>query len=471
MSIRKRLTVHYAVLLTSLFMGVCLLTYLMARNALISPVDDELQATAEQFQNRTDIFVSGSMGPRIFPRPTSPFETNNLYIVAFSPDGQLLGHSTNLGQNPTPLDELNLTSTQSVYRTLVRNEVYIRVHTHVFYASRGGAGDENEQGVILGRVQVGQSIQAYQETLNLLLVGMALASLLVFTLVFLLGGWTTQAFLKPIEEITVLAGQISRAHDLGRRLPDRGQRDELGRLTLVLNQTFERLENLFRAQQRLLADVSHELRTPLTTMRGNIDLMRRMGEYDPESLDIIQDEIKRMTRLVGDLLLLARADGGSLPIMRHTIELDTLLFEVHRQTQPLQKSSGVKVDMREITPIQMLGDPDRLKQLVIILLDNAIKYTPRGGEVRLSLVQEAHEALIHVSDNGPGIPAEHLPHLFERFYRVDKSRTRAQGGAGLGLSIARWIAEAHGGRIAVTSLVGQGSTFTIHLPRLEETSS
>jgi signal transduction histidine kinase len=248
-------------------------------------------------------------------------------------------------------------------------------------------------------------------------------------------------------------------------LPDPGRRDEIGNLTMVLNRNLERLERLFHARQRFLADVSHELRTPLTTIRGNVDLMRRIGEADPEILDVVQEELERMTRLVGDLMLLARADTGGLPIQRQSVELDTLFLDVYRQVRSIDHD--VQITVEEVDQVGVLGDSDRLKQLILNLVDNAIKYTPPGGKVMMSLSKEDGRSELVVKDTGIGIPAEDLPHIFDRFYRVDKARTRVQGGSGLGLSIAKWIVEAHNGRIEVESEVGKGTTFRVYLPVLK----
>jgi signal transduction histidine kinase len=251
---------------------------------------------------------------------------------------------------------------------------------------------------------------------------------------------------------------------LSRRLPDPGRRDEIGNLTMVLNRNLERLEQLFHVRQRFLADVSHELRTPLTTIRGNVDLMRRIGEADPEILDVVQEELERMTRLVGDLMLLARADTGALPIQQQSVELDTLFLDVYRQVRSLDQT--INVSLEEVDQVMVLGDADRLKQLILNLVENAIKYTPPGGRVMMSLSKENGRSKLVVEDTGIGIPAEDLPHIYDRFYRVDKARTRSQGGSGLGLSIAKWIVEAHQGTIEVESEVGRGTTFTVHLPVL-----
>ena len=168
-----------------------------------------------------------------------------------------------------------------------------------------------------------------------------------------------------------------------------------------------------------------------------------------------------MTRLVGDLLLLARADSGGLPLELKVVELDNVLFDVYRQMSLVQRK--IKVELTAVDQVVVLGDSDRLRQLLQNLIGNAIKYTP-DGKISISLSKENDWAIIEVIDTGLGIPAEDLPHIFDRFYRVDKARSRAQGGSGLGLSIAKWVTEAHGGEIKVTSQVGEGTTFTIRLP-------
>jgi signal transduction histidine kinase len=283
-------------------------------------------------------------------------------------------------------------------------------------------------------------------------------------------GWLTAGrALRPLDTITQTALQITRADDLSRRIPLGGSsKDEVSRLGMAFNESLERLEKLFNAQRRFLADVSHELRTPLTAIRGNVDLLRRMGGADADSLNAIQSEAERMSRLVGDILLLAQADTGHLPLARDRVELDTLLLEVFREAQVL--AAGVHVGIGEIDQIAINGDRDRLKQLLLNLVSNALKFTPEGGRVTLGLGRVNQWARLTVSDTGAGIPPADQPHIFERFYRVDKARSRALGGAGLGLSIAQRIAQMHAGRIEVASdgVAGHGSAFSVWLPLAAE---
>jgi signal transduction histidine kinase len=231
------------------------------------------------------------------------------------------------------------------------------------------------------------------------------------------------------------------------------------------------LEKLFVAQQRFLADVSHELRTPLTAIKGNADLIRRMKSADEESLASIEEEADRLTRLVGDLLLLTQAESGKLPLDFKPVELDTLVLDVSKEMHVLARER-VRIKVTEIDQIQVNGDRDRLKQVLLNLGSNAINYTPAGGEVFISLGKVGGQARLIVRDTGPGIPAEDLPHIFERFYRAEKSRTRSKvGGFGLGLSIAHWIITHHGGRIEVSSQEGKGTIFCIWLPLLNPVDS
>jgi signal transduction histidine kinase len=278
--------------------------------------------------------------------------------------------------------------------------------------------------------------------------------------------------LAPLDSVTDTVEQINRADDLARRIPyDGPEEDEIGSLIEAFNQTLERLETLFTSQQRFLADVSHELRTPLTVIKGNVDLIRRMKSLDEESLSSIDQEAGRLTRLVGGLLLLVQAESGSVSLNIKPVELDTLLLEVFQEMKVLA-GEKLKLHLTDIDQVLVNGDRDRLKQVLLNLVANAIQYTPQGGDVFLSLGKVAEQARLIIRDTGPGIPAEDLPHIFERFYRAEKSRTRSKTtGFGLGLSITQWIVEKHGGRIEVDSKDVQGTTFCIWLPLLKEEPS
>ncbi|HLZ72801.1 MAG TPA: ATP-binding protein [Dehalococcoidia bacterium] len=220
-------------------------------------------------------------------------------------------------------------------------------------------------------------------------------------------------------------------------------------------------------QREFAGDASHELRTPLTVMLTNAELLTRhperpLADYQDVVADIIA-EIERLTRLVSDLLTLARADQGKAALAFGTVNLSEIGAAVVRQLQPAAAEKGVALEIEADPETAVWGDKDRLHQLVLILVDNAVRYTAAGA-IRVRAQRQGHDGVLRVSDTGPGIAASHLPHLFERFYRTDDARSSEEGGTGLGLALAQWIAESHHGRIEVASSVGQGSTFTVHLP-------
>lgn len=285
-------------------------------------------------------------------------------------------------------------------------------------------------------------------------------------------GWFLAAkAMQPVDRMTRAAHAIGSAADLSQRVPVPDERDEIGRLAITFNEMLSRLQQAFATQRQFLADASHELRSPLTAIRANVETLRRGGETDPaerdETLRIVEREVDRMGRLVDDLLSLARADAGQEPVLAR-LSLDALLLEVYHQQRPL--AGRVRLALGEFEPVEIDGDPDRLKQLLLNLIDNALRHTPPGGTVTLDLLHRGREAVVRVRDTGAGIAPEHLPHIFERFYRIDSARSRAVGGTGLGLAISREIADAHGGRIEVESAVGAGSVFTVVLPAAEPAS-
>ncbi|HUS94872.1 MAG TPA: ATP-binding protein [Patescibacteria group bacterium] len=459
MSIKFRLIVLYTLILVFVFVLFGSAVYLITKATLQDEIDKGLAQTAAQLRSQTAAVISENKAFIALPsEELDVFQSATNFFVILDTHGAIIAKSQNLGDYDVVLDPGG-THGDQYFSTVQHNNRSLRVLTEPLHV-------ESPDGPsLVAYLQVARIIetQVVLERLQLILM---LAGLVAVGLSLFLGALLTHQLLTPLDDITAVALQITRADDLSRRLPDTGRRDEIGRLTMVLNQTLERLERLFHARQRFLADVSHELRTPLTTIRGNVDLMRRMREADPEVLDVVQDELQRMTRLVDDLLLLARADTGSLPIQRKPVELDTVFLDIYRQVRSIDQP--VDLVLREVDQVYVLGDEDRLRQLILNLIDNAIKYTPPGGVVSLSLSKSNGIAEIEVTDTGVGISYDDLPRVFDRFYRVDKARSRNLGGSGLGLSIARWIAVAHGGDIRVESREGKGSKFTISLPILPE---
>ncbi|MBI4491640.1 MAG: HAMP domain-containing histidine kinase [Chloroflexi bacterium] len=271
--------------------------------------------------------------------------------------------------------------------------------------------------------------------------------------------------LRPVATLTEAAAAIERSREFGRRVPVGARRDELGQLAATFNEMLASLEGAYRAQQRFVADASHELRAPLTAIQANLELLERQPDMAPaerqEAVHEASHEAHRLARLVADLLALARADAGQ-PLRHQRVELDRVLLDALGEARHL--AQGQRLEVARLEPALARGDPDRLKQLLLILMDNALKYTPDGGRVTVGLERNSAATEIVVCDTGVGISSQDLPHVFERFYRADPARARDPGGTGLGLSIARWIAEQHGGKITLTSAPNQGTTATVRLP-------
>ena len=452
MSLRLRLTLLYAIVTGGVLLVFGATAIFVFNAILVDQIDNTLA-------NAVDLIISGiNVGEldELKGNLESVELRSDVYVQIWD-----LGGAAQTGlrelegfTNQRPFDPAGLRLETPIYRYVQAGVVYLRVISVPL----------EQNGRRIGTLQVAVSLDvvdaARMELEKTLGVIWIVAILISANVAWLTLGQT----LRPLKSITLAAEQINRADDLSRRIPYDGPADEIGSLVDSFNQTLERLEALFTSQQRLLADVSHELRTPLTVIKGNADLMRRMNSLDEESLASIDQEAGRLSRLVGGLLLLAQAESGKLALVEKPVELDLLVTEVFQEMSVLA-GNKVRLHLNEIDQVIIRGDRDRLKQVFINLVANAIQYTPSGGEIFISLEKIKDQARIICRDTGPGIPAEDLPHIFERFYRAEKSRTRGRStGFGLGLSIANWIVERHGGRIEVNSKEGQGTAFAIWLP-------
>jgi two-component system, OmpR family, sensor kinase len=451
MSLRVRLTLLYISLLAGLLLVFGVAIYITVSRTLTNQVDETLIFAADEIIRHTSIDEQGELD--ISPLAALDLPAN-VYVQIWDRERRL--RATNVPALTLPLDEVGFTSNEPVRRDAVINNFRFRVLSAPLVV---GFRD-------VGVLQVGAALTVVETTQNTLLIVLIIGTLIAITIAGLAGWISTNRALTPLEDVTYTALQITRADDLSRRIPYKGPpNDEVGQLINAFNRTLGRLESLFNTQRRFMADVGHELRTPLTVIKGNVELMRRFGFADEESLAGIESEVDRLTRLVGDLLLLAQAESGKLPLDNRLVELDTLLLEALHQIKVLTREK-MNLRLGEIDQVLVCGDQDRLKQVIVNLLGNAINHTPPGGEVMVSVSKEGDKAKLVISDTGPGIPPEDLPHIFERFYRGEKSRTRSRDGKGfgLGLSIAYWIVQHHGGRIEVDSTLGKGATFCVWLP-------
>jgi heavy metal sensor kinase len=317
-------------------------------------------------------------------------------------------------------------------------------------------------------VQAAASLQGLDEALQRTSIILLVLTPVVFAL-SLLGGWLLVGrSLQPVDHMT-RAALAMQPGNLDKRIEPTGSDDEIARLASAFNEMMGRLDSSFRQVRQFSADASHELKTPLTSIRGEAEVAlleeRTPGQYR-KTLQSIVDEVERMSAIVENLLLLARADAEQVTIRKDILLLEDVVLRVYEQMEPIARRKHVQLDLGEMASVEVAGDPLWLGQILTNLVNNAVKYTPQGGTVTISMVENAHRgsASVAVSDTGRGISAEHLPHIFDRFYRVDSGRSRDVGGVGLGLNIAQWAADAHGGEITVESEVGKGTTFTLKLP-------
>ena len=452
MSLRLRLTLLYSTLVGGILLVFGAAVYILISIIMLDQVDNTLAQTARDIISVTAVNSAGEVSAISLP---SLELTANTYVQVWGKDGKLKSSSPGISSMHVPLDPTGLETRYPVYREDSSTGTHLRVLSVPLES-----GDHQ-----VAVLQIAASLRVL-DAARANLINILLASAAASAALAALGSWLVLGrSLAPLETVTDTVQAINRADDLSRRIPYRGSPDdEIGGLIESFNQTLERLEALFTSQRRLLADVSHELRTPLTVIKGNVDLMRRMKRLDDESLGNIDLEAGRLTRLVGGLLLLAQAESGKLSLDLKPFDLDGLLLEVFQEMHVL---AGGKVQLKvtSIDEMQVVGDRDRLKQVFLNILANAIQYTPPGGEVIVGLSRVGQQARIVIHDTGPGIPKDDLPYIFERFYRAEKARTRSRiSGFGLGLSIAQWIVENHGGTIEVESEEGEGTTFAVWLP-------
>ncbi|MGB8647378.1 MAG: ATP-binding protein [Anaerolineae bacterium] len=488
LSLRLRLTFLYIGLLLVLLIALGSFLYLDTQNFLITTTLIRLQSQAQPGVERV---VHPGGGPR--PAPPGPASNGGAprgangngptlaeiagfladsqtspetTAAVFDTGGKLLADGRTLPEQPISAPPDNARITQALagqdgiyYTTAVGGQ-----HTLVLLIPLRGLGSDQ---AVDGVMQLSSRLDLIDQVLarqQLLIIGGVLITLLLGTL----GGlWLTGSALAPLQWMIVTSRRIA-GGDLSQRVNLPRRADEIGQLATSFDDMVARLEETFAAQRQFIADASHELRTPLTAIAGSLDVILLAPEGDPETthrmLSGMRRELQRLTRLTSDLLTLNRLDAH--PSLRlQTPDLAALASEVAEQIKPVAGERQILVERDGDTRIN--GDADRLKQVLLNLIDNAIRFTdPEKGVIRVGVYQAGKNVRLVVSDNGSGIPPEAQPHIFERFYRVDKARARSSGGSGLGLAIVKAIVQAHGGAIApVQSEPGQGSVFELSFPR------
>ncbi|MEI2616917.1 MAG: ATP-binding protein [Thermomicrobiales bacterium] len=476
MPIRVRIVLATAVLIATSLLILGGGIYVMMSRHLHSSLDSRLQNVFRNYQSnyqeKPDAWFVPGTGVLVIPPNLNPnpFASSGLYIQILDQNGIVQRRSDNLGTDVIQIsNEAFAQSAQGdtvFYTTTVANGP-VRVLSGPLYSP---------QRAETWFIQIAEPLTPVQRTLSALkqtlLIGSTMATILLAA-----GAWViSEGALSPLARMSHTARSIGSTRDLSQRIDLPRTHDELQDLAETFNDMLARLEETFNAQRRFVADASHELRTPLTALRANSEIMLRQvdsGIVDSadlrEGLTDVRDEVDRMTRLVQNLLTLARADVGWRPEME-SVDLVEIVRDAGRFATPLAHGRPFSIslpapDVDGAAPqIIVEGNADQLRQLILILLDNAFTYASHEGDVTLTLDRDGQDAIIAVADSGPGIRPEHLRRVFERFYRADDARSRAHGGAGLGLSIARWIAAIHRGEIDVDSELGDGTTFRVRVP-------
>ncbi len=499
--LQLRLTLFYTLVLALALCFFGQMVYTQAEQRAYSDLDTTLSSRAASVRLGKDLFIANPPSlPLLLPSVDSvgtqgvsiEILDDRLTLLATTSGSSTGGPQTSVGDNstsPTPWDAkaahtaLEHADSQSgIYSTVTYQGQHVRVYTLL--------NNDLGQSHVIQAARSEQDIEQSLTDLRLLLIrGGALVVVLA-----LVGGWfISWGVLSAVHRMTRTAQNISTSGDFHQRVPERSWfgRDELTTLAAAFNQMLANLEALYQQQQRFVADASHELRAPITSIRCNLDLLAKAPDLPAEeaqaALADAQTEANRMGRLVGDLLTLARSDSARQSQQsqdvtiangykkngeeKQLVDLDSLLLEVFRQYHPALENGNIELRqqgpgllLQHITPARVHGDADQLKQVLVALLDNALKYTPYEGSISLSLTTDEHYAIVKVIDTGIGISPDDLPHIFERFYRADRARSRNRGGSGLGLAIVQSIVLEYQGTIEAESAPGKGSTFTMRLP-------
>jgi two-component system, OmpR family, sensor kinase len=472
-TVRGRLTAFYITALAAALIIVGGLIYILLARALYARIDDNLYALVQITRTSLTNDLDEGQDQADAARSTAAeLSSRQLMLAIYDEAGRLLAEGGRDSDLPIPLPALNTIPQdtallQTVAETkdaddrhrLAFRRVIIPAHRIGFVVVAGSSLEPTDE-----ELESLREILAYVVPIALVLAGV--------------GGWfLARQSLSPVAAMADRARRMG-AEDLSGRLPVANPRDELGRLAETFNDLLARLEESITtqrqstaAQRQFMADASHELRTPVTTTRtaANVALQqphREESEYR-DTLAIIEQQATRLSRIVDDMFTLARADAGTYPVLNTPMYLDEVVDDVVKAARVLASARDVSIEATTIRSAVLTGDEDLIRRLMVNLLDNAVRYSPPGSTVHVELEQAPGGYTLSVSDQGPGIPAEAQPHIFERFYRADTARARrggGHGGAGLGLALSRWIAEVHGGQLTLARSSEAGTTFTAFLP-------
>jgi len=472
-SVRVRLTLWYTGLLALFLVLLSLITYFIFWNSTLRRTDNDLDELSEAFLTTVQAEMLDNHGPDAAKLAVQEAIVEHRFrdhvFAVFDPGGGMLTSSQDLPNETSPP---HLFSSAS-FRKLQEAAESPDHHLGNVEGGRSGYRGVARKFLLKGQLYtlvILQSLHPQNEMLEEVRATFAWVIPIAIILASLGGYFLARKSLAPVVAMSSQAGRIG-AENLHERLPIQNAKDELGRLAASFNELLERVDQSFERQRRFMSDASHELRTPAAILRGESEVAlsrtERPAEEYRESLAVLHAEAQRLTQIVEDLFTLTRADAGQYPLSPKEFYLDELVADCTHAARTLASAKQITLTCEVPEELPIRGDEALLRRMILNLLDNAIKYTPVGGRVVVSCERAGNEYALNVTDSGPGIPEDLHKRVFERFFRADKARTRAEndgGGAGLGLSIARWIAEAHHGRLLLQRSDSSGSTFTALLP-------
>ena len=456
MKLQAQLLAMLAMLLVVAFTAFGLAQYDALRRAILSEVDRTLLVRAQSLVREVQFLGGDRLDPAHLDElhlaePLESAQAPEIFAQIFNAEGQVVAASDNLDRLTLPLPAGS--GTRFYDHTLARGQPLRLMAAPVLTGDRP-----------IGVVVVGQSLGLASQSMGQAVWRMVAVGAVALLVTLLLSGLLVSWGLTPLKRMADTAAEIVDTGDVSRRVPLTGPVNEISKVAESFNAVVARVEQQLEAQRRLLADTSHELGNPLTVLRTDLSLLAH--DLDPETraetVAEADKEAERMGRLLDELLQLSAVGVDAPPPPDDPVKLDNLAEDVVTRLRPLAGSRSLRLEAP--TPLCVRGSADQLGQVLSNLLENAIRHTAADGEIVVKVVREGGRVRVSVADNGIGISAEHLPHIFERFYRVDRARSRASGGAGLGLAIARMIAQRHGGTLTAQSIPEKGSTFTMELP-------
>ena len=458
--IKWKLTLWYGGILALILVTFCGFVYMYFQSSLQKSIDHKIKSIAEVLSSSMTETHSQSLFGNFerYLENTLGKKPKGKFIQIIDASGKIGARLNDLEAEAVPVSFTTLERAlrgEIVYETIETARPRLRMITMPIL--------ENKK--VTSIVQVGSSLEEFEDTMKRLLIIMIVSIITATGGTIVVGYFMAKKTMKPVDQIRRTAVKIT-SSNLDERIELKGRKDELGRLAETFNAMIARLKDSFQRINQFSIDVSHELKTPLTILKGETELAlrkERTNEEYKKSLQSNLEEIDRMSRIIDDLLLLSKAETKDIRLNLEKVDLRDLLADVCLNMKIFGENKGVEIIARDLDDIRIIGDELKLRRMITNIVENGIKYGRSGGYVAVSSQKQNGYACINVKDNGPGISSGDIKYIFDRFYRADRSRKRASG-SGLGLSISKWIAQAHRGTIEVESTPAAGSLFTIKLP-------